>query len=136
MRRKGESRMTFAANMALVLLALIIGLAVKSKSPEISTLISVALCLYIISISVSRLRVISQMIARISEYMNVEQSYIAVLLKMVGISYICEFASGISKDAGYTAAASQIELAGKLTMLAVGLPVVLNVIDKIVRLLA
>lgn len=128
--------MTLAASMALVILAIILALLIKSKSPELSTIVSIGLCLFIISISVSRLKVIAELINSISEYINIDRSYISVLLKMIGISYICEFASGISKDAGYSAVSSQIELVGKLTMLAIGLPIVLNVIDKIVGLLA
>lgn len=128
--------MTLAATMALVIIAIALTLSVKSKSPELSTMVSIGLCLLIIGISVSRLRVITEMINSISQYVKIDGSYIEVLLKMIGISYICEFASGISKDAGYSAVSSQIELAGKLTMLAIGLPVVMRVIDKIVSLLA
>ena len=34
---------------------------------------------------------------------NIDKTYILILLKLIGIAYICEFAAGISKDAGYGA---------------------------------
>ena len=50
---------------------------------------------------------------------------------MIGIAYLAEFASGICKDAGYSFLAGQIELAGKLTILTISLPVMLAVFDTL-----
>ena len=46
-----------------------------------------------------------------------------------------EFAASISKDAGYSAVASQIELLGKLTMLVVSLPVFMQVVQTVLSLI-
>jgi stage III sporulation protein AD len=127
--------MTLAVQLALVIVAITLALIVKGKNPELSYVISIGLCLVIMGISVSRLQVVVEMVNRIAGYVEMDASYLTILLKMIGISYICEFASGICKDAGYTAVASQIELVGKLTLLALGLPVVLKVIERIVALL-
>ena len=58
-----------------------------------------------------------------------------MLLKMLGISYIAEFASGICKDAGYGALGSQIEMFGKLLILAVSAPVLLALLETLQRLM-
>lgn len=50
-----------------------------------------------------------------------KQAIFPVILKMVGITYIAEFASGICKDAGYQTIAGQIETFAKLTILALGM---------------
>ena len=57
--------------------------------------------------------------------------YIAIMLKMVGITYIAQFSSGICKDAGYQAIAAQIEIFGKLAILVVGMPVLLALLETI-----
>ncbi len=62
---------------------------------------------------------------------SVSGSYLTILYKMIGIAYLAEFASGICKDAGYSFLASQIELAGKLTILTISLPVMLAVFDTL-----
>ena len=54
---------------------------------------------------------------------------------LLGISYICEFATNICKDAGYGAIASHIELAGRVTMVVMSLPILFHVIDMVVRLM-
>ena len=50
---------------------------------------------------------------------------------MVGITYIAEFASGICKDAGYQTIAGQIETFVKLTILALGMPVLTALLETV-----
>ena len=63
------------------------------------------------------------------------QSYLTLLFKVVGITWISELVSGICKDSGYSAVASQIELLGKLTMLVVSLPVFMQVVQTVLSLI-
>ena len=57
--------------------------------------------------------------------------YLNTLLKMTGITYIAEFASGICKDAGYQTIAGQIETFAKLTILALGMPVLTALLETV-----
>lgn len=45
----------------------------------------------------------------IRSYSKIPQSYFQILLKLIGISFICEFASNICKDAGQASIAKQID---------------------------
>ena len=47
-----------------------------------------------------------------------------------------EFASGICRDAGYAALGTQIEIFGKLSILAVSIPVILALLDTLQGFLA
>lgn len=127
--------MNIGSLMALIIIAVMLALSLKNKNPEISSIISLGLCLSIIAISVERIKIIVLRIKNISLNVDIDKTYILILLKLLGIAYICEFAAGISKDAGYSAVASQIELMGKLTMLMVSLPVLSQVIDIIISMM-
>ena len=50
---------------------------------------------------------------------------------MVGIAYISEFSANLCKDAGYGGIASQIEMFGKLSILAMSLPVLTTLLTVI-----
>ena len=102
---------------------------------EYSTLLSIGACLFIVSFIIGRLGNVLDSIDRITGYININMEYISILLKMLGISYICEFATNICKDAGYGAIASNIELAGRVTMVVMSLPILFHVIDMVVRLM-
>ena len=60
---------------------------------------------------------------------------LGILMKVVGITYLCEFSVGMCKDAGFTAVADQIEILGKLSVLFAGLPILLAVIRQIYGIL-
>jgi len=57
-------------------------------------------------------------------------------MKMIGITYIAEFSSGICKDAGYGSLGNQIEIFGKLSILAVSMPILLALMEMIQGILS
>lgn len=70
-----------------------------------------------------KLESIQETISTISSMVNINTDYISILLKMIGITYVAEFATGICKDAGYQTIANQIEIFTKLTILTFSMPV-------------
>ena len=78
-----------------------------------------------------RLEIILETLRAIGDMITIDRAYIGTLLKMVGITYAAEFSSGICKDAGYQTVASQIEIFSKLTILALGMPILLALLETI-----
>ena len=50
---------------------------------------------------------------------------------MLGAAYVAQFSSGLCKDAGYSAVASQIEVFTKLYMMVLSMPVLLALMETI-----
>lgn len=103
----------------------------KGSKPEYTLYIGVGAAVLIFSYAV---RFFYSLIARLLDlqaYMEGGEGYLGTLLKIVGITYICEFSAGICKDAGFAAVASQIEVLGKLAVMFAGLPVLLAVLEQI-----
>ena len=65
---------------------------------------------------------------------GVESSYIKILLKMVGITYVCELSGTLCKDLGHAYLAEMIETFGKLSMIFVGFPVITELIKSVLEL--
>ena len=78
-----------------------------------------------------RLRDAVDSLGRIGNYIKVDQRFFGTMIKMIGITYLAEFSSGICKDAGYGALGNQIEIFGKLSILAVSLPVILALLETL-----
>lgn len=57
--------------------------------------------------------------------------YLGILLKVTGIAYLSELGASLCRDAGYQSVAAQVELFGKVTILAAGLPVMLALAETI-----
>ena len=58
-------------------------------------------------------------------------TYISTLLKMMGVTYVAEFASGICKDSGYQTIAGQIEIFSKITILVLSMPILVALLKTI-----
>lgn len=103
----------------------------KGSKPEYTLYIGVGAAVLIFAYAV---RFFYSLIARLLDlqaYMEGGEGYLGTLLKIVGITYICEFSAGICKDAGFAAVASQIEVLGKLAVMFAGLPVLFAVLEQI-----
>ena len=70
-------------------------------------------------------------LAKLGNGIRIRHVYLTTLLRMAGIAYIAEFTSGICKDAGYSAVGTQVEMVGKLAILAVSAPVVLSLVESL-----
>ena len=79
--------------------------------------------LFFLFYGIGRLKEILDIIRQMESYIKIRPVYLVTLLKMTGVTYAAEFASGICKDAGYGALGKQIEIFGKLTILAVSIDV-------------
>ena len=128
--------MTTAAAAALGIVAVLLAVQFKGLKGEYGTYLSAAAGAVIFSYGLLKLETILEAARKIQEYINVNPVYLTVLVKMIGIAYIAEFASGICKDAGYSSIGAQIEIFGKLSILPVSMPVVLALLETMEGFLA
>ena len=102
----------------------------KEKS-EYSILISMVVCIAVFRFLIGKMQVVLAFAKRLESMLSIDSSYIALILKMIGIAYVAGFAMDICKDAGYSAIATQIEMVGKLTILVLSLPILLALLRTI-----
>ena len=119
----------------LGILTILIAMAMRQGKAEFSTFVSFTGSLLIAWIAVQLLDGITGSIERLEKLLSVDMEYIALLMKMIGVTYLSEFASSLCRDAGYSAVAGQIELVGKLTILTIGMPIVLALFELMVAMI-
>ena len=102
-----------------------LAIPLKSYKAEYGMLISLGTCVCIFIYLVTKLEIVVEYIGRI------DGGYIRLMLKMMGITYVAQFAAEICKDAGYGAVGSQIELFGKVSILFVSMPVLLALLQTV-----
>ena len=109
----------------------LLALQFKSGKSEYGIYVSLAVSLFLFLCVLSRLEIFVQTVKKIADYIKLDAGQMSILLKMAGVTYVAEFASGICKDAGYQNIAVQIEIFTKLTILAIGMPVLLALLELI-----
>ena len=123
--------MTIVQAAVLGIAAVALAVQLKPLRQEYSIYLILTAGIVIAFLGMSRLELILETTRTIGSYINVKSVYLGTLLKMVGITYIAEFASGICKDAGFSALGTQVEMFGKLSILAVSAPVLLALLETL-----
>lgn len=113
------------------ILGILTAIQFKAIKPEYATYIGVALGLLIFSYTVQQLRTMISSLSWLKALFEGSGGYLTILMKVIGITYLCEFSAGICKDAGYGAISEQIEVLGKLSVMFAGLPILLAVVEQI-----
>lgn len=114
----------------------VLAIQLKAGRAEYGIYVCVAAGVILFSIIVDRLGIFIRTVEQITSYINLDAEYLATLFKMIGVTYIAEFSAGICRDAGYQTLAGQIEIFGKLTILVMGLPVLLALLQTIQEFLS
>lgn len=103
----------------------------RGQKPEYGTYIGLAIGILVFAFCLRQVEAVLLQFQRIRDYLGEAESYLSILIRVIGITYICEFSSGICKDAGYQSVAGQIEILGKLAVMFAGLPILFTVIEQI-----
>lgn len=112
-------------------IAIFLAMTVKKDKQEFAMLIILGACLIILSLALSKIEGILDVIHTVERYLGNNSVYISILLKMIGITYVAEFSSNLCRDAGFGAVGNQIEFFGKVMILAVSVPILMSLIQTI-----
>ena len=114
--------------------ACVLAVLIKQYNPEIAILISlltgVMIFLYIINETTSVFSQISYLISLTDE----NETNLKLLVKSLGICFITQMACDICEDSGQKAIGSKVELAGKIAILVLSLPLFSQLITLISRI--
>lgn len=113
------------------IITIILAIMFKKGKEEYSLYISIGACILILLWGIGKLEVILDSIERLQGYIQMNKAYVGILIKIIGITYITEISSSLCKDSGYQSIGEQIELVGKLTILAISMPIMLAILDTI-----
>lgn len=107
----------------------------KEIKPEFTVLISTVFGVVIIFSLYSPIKEIISSIYSIAQQTGIQNEIITPVIKITGISLIAEFAASICADAGQSSIASKVESAGKITVLAVSVPMITQILNTVLNLL-
>ncbi|MBQ8638022.1 MAG: stage III sporulation protein AD [Lachnospiraceae bacterium] len=68
---------------------------------------------------------------QIQEYTSIDPIYMNCILRMIGITCICEFSANLCRDSGHETLAEQISMLARLVILSFSVPIVLAILESI-----
>lgn len=121
--------------VGLGLIATFLIVLIKDISPKFSFLITVFTGVMIFLYLVDKISAIIDILGKLAMEANINMVYLETILKIIGIAYIAEFGAQITKDAGQNSISAKIELAGKILIMVMAIPIIGAIIGTIIELL-
>lgn len=121
--------------VGLGLIATILALVVKEQKPIFAFLIAIVSGIIIFYFLIDKISEVIRVLERLAVQADLNLVFLETILKIIGIAYIAEFGAQVTRDAGQGAIASKIELAGKVLILILAVPIVQIIIETILHLL-
>ncbi len=120
---------------ALSLIIVAVVLSLKEVRPELTLLLSMAFGVILFLQLAEPISETVSAFSGIAAQAGLANDILSVVLKVIGISFICEFAASLCNDAGETAIGSKVEMAGKIIILALAMPVLTDILDVILQII-
>ncbi|MFD1772379.1 stage III sporulation protein AD [Paenibacillus rhizophilus] len=117
------------------LMSTVLILVLKEQKPMFAFLLAAATGILIFLFLIGKIGGVISTLQRLAESSGMETVYLKTVFKIIGIAYIAEFGAQIVRDAGQESIASKIELAGKVLIMTLAVPIIGIIIETVMKLL-
>ena len=116
-------------------ISLIMIIIIKQYRPEFAIYISLLAGALIFSLIFGKISGIITMLNNLANKSSINKEFLSLLIKITGIAFLTEFAVSICKDSGETAIASKIDIGGKVTIIAISIPIISSLLETVIKVL-
>ncbi|EKP93821.1 stage III sporulation protein AD [Thermaerobacter subterraneus] len=127
--------MTVAQVVGIALVASVLLVLLRQARPEWALLLSIVTAVAVFLLLVDDIAAVIRVLQQVADRADLDARYTATLLKIVGVAYLAEFGAQLCRDAGESALAAKVELAGKVVILLLAVPILMAVLELLVGLL-
>jgi stage III sporulation protein AD len=117
------------------IVAAVIIIVLRTQRPEIALQASIVTGMVIFLLLASKISAVVEVLESFADRADIKPVYFTAVLKITGIAYITEFGAEVCKDAGEGSIASKIELAGKVTIVALAVPIITSLLDLVLKVM-
>ncbi|MBF8378718.1 stage III sporulation protein AD [Alicyclobacillus mali] len=115
--------------------ATVLATLLRQQMPSFATLVSLFAGVLILLLLVRSISTALGTFQQLTAAANMSPMFLQTLIRILGIAYVVEFAADVARDAGETALGGRIELAGKIGIVLLALPIFKDVLDVIVHMI-
>ena len=107
----------------------------REEQPSWAVLLAVAFTGVVLLILMPEVASVVQALTALAREGSIGSFYLNPVLKTIGVAYVTSFGVQVSQEAGEAAISAMIELAGKLVILIIGLPLLQAIVQTLFGLL-
>lgn len=128
--------MPFVALAVSAVTAAVLALTIRPKNGEIALLLCVACSVMILLSVLGSASSVIETVRQIVAVSGMSTGYLAIMLKVIGICLLTEFTANTCRDAGSSALAANVTLAGKLLVTVTALPLYVDILNAVTAMVA
>lgn len=117
------------------LISLIMTKIIKQHRPEFAIYISVIAGVLILTLVLGKVSGIITLLSNLADKTAINRNFLYLLIKITGVALLTEFAVSICKDSGESAIASKIDIGGKVTIIAISIPIISSLLETVLKVL-
>jgi stage III sporulation protein AD len=117
------------------IVAAVLAVLLREERPEIAFMVSIVTGLVIFIFLITKLDSVMTVLKYFASKASIDVLYFSTILKVIAIAYITEFGAQICRDAGEGAIASKIELAGKVLIMVIAIPILAALMDIMIKII-
>ncbi len=117
------------------MVAIVINSVLKNMKSDFKSVMSIAVSVFIFIAIMPIFTSVMGIFLELESYLNNEKLYLEEIFKIIAIAYIAELGCALCLDAGESAIASNIELAGKMMIVSVSTPIVFSLINLVISIM-
>jgi len=111
--------------------AIFLILTLKEQRKDIALILSIAAGVGLLLFSITKMSAIIEMLDDLILKSGINKEFFTIILKVTGISYIIEFGKNICIDAGESGVATKLEMAGKVIIISLSLPLISALVNSL-----
>ncbi len=120
--------------ISFIICALFISIFLKNIKSSFPIYISIFVIVIISLYSLTFISPTIEFINNLSQKIEIESSYLTVILKCVAICFLCNICTNICKDAGENSLGYAAELVCRCSVIALTLPIYVDIFNWIIKL--
>ncbi len=121
--------------IGVAMISTILCLLIRKDRPEMADFVAITAGIIILLSVVMKLNFIVEGIESLANKVNIPAMYINLIIKLIGICYIVEFAVSLCNDCGEKNIATKLEFGGKIIIMTMSFPILLSIVDTIINLI-
>lgn len=121
--------------VGIAMLSTILCIVIRKDRPEMANFVAITAGIIILLSVVMKLNFIIEGIESLANKVNIPSMYISLIIKLIGICYIIEFAVSLCNDCGEKNIATKLEFGGKIIIMTMSFPILLSIVDTIISLI-
>lgn len=110
-------------------------LILKDHVPAIALSVSIITCVIIFMLILPLLTDVIELFNNFAKYIGLNNSYITLIIKIIGVAYLSELGASLCIDSGQKAIGTKIELGGKVMIMAMSIPIINEILNTIIGIL-